>query len=72
MMSNDVGQQIARTARLTLVVLGVGTVLSLLVGLVVGLVIDDLARGIGRSVAVGLSITAVVGVALNLLWRGRR
>ncbi len=36
-----------------------------------GLIIDDVGRGIGRAVAIGMGITAVVTVALNLLWHRR-
>ncbi|HEV2930212.1 MAG TPA: hypothetical protein VGW74_16090 [Propionibacteriaceae bacterium] len=70
-MSRDSGQAAAGAVRLTLVVLGVGLLASLVAGIVVGLLIDDLGRGVGRAIAVGMSITAVVGVALNLLWRSR-
>jgi hypothetical protein len=70
-MSRDSGQTVAGAVRLTLVMLGVGLLASLVVGIVVGLLIDDFGRGVGRAVAVGMSITAVVGVALNLLWRSR-
>jgi hypothetical protein len=70
-MSKDMRQTAAGAVRLTLVVLGVGLLASLVVGVVAGLLIDDLGRGVGRAVAVGMSITAVVGVALNLLWRSR-
>jgi hypothetical protein len=70
-MSKDMRQTAAGAVRLTLVVLGVGLLASLVVGVVAGLLIDDLGRGVGRAVAVGMSITAVVGVALNLWWRSR-
>lgn len=70
-MTNDARATAANAVRLTLVALGIGFLASLAAGLVLGLIIDDLAGGIGRAVAVGMSITAVVTVALNLLWRRR-
>jgi hypothetical protein len=56
-MGTDVRQSMDSAARLTLVVLG--------------LIVGDLAYGLGTGVAVGMGVTAVVGVALNVLWRGR-
>jgi F0F1-type ATP synthase assembly protein I len=68
-METDVRQSMNAAVRLTLVVLGVGLLTSLIAGLMLGAVIGDLAEGIGTAVAVGMSVTAVLGVALNLLWR---
>ncbi len=60
----------ASVTRLTLTVLGIGLVASLAAGVVYGLVIEDLAGGVGRAVAIGMSVTAVIGVALGILWPG--
>ncbi|MDG4823264.1 hypothetical protein O7635_15515 [Asanoa sp. WMMD1127] len=70
-MTDDAKRTTANIARLTLAALGIGLLVSLAAGLVLGFVIDDLGRGIGWAVAVGMSVTAVVTVALNLLryWR---
>jgi F0F1-type ATP synthase assembly protein I len=63
-MEQDARRTLAGTARITLTGLGVGLTVSVLVGLLVGWLIDDLARGLGGGVAVGMTITGVVGVAL--------
>ncbi len=63
---------VAGATQLTFAVLGIGFVLSVVAGLVVGLVIDDLPRGLGRTVLVGMIITAVVGVVLALARSDRR
>lgn len=66
-MEQDARRTLAGAARITLTGLGVG----LVVGLLVGWLINDLGRGLGGSVAIGMSITAVVGVAANVLSRPR-
>jgi hypothetical protein len=70
-MGQDARQTMAGAVWITLTVLGVGLLASALVGLLVGWLIDDLGRGLGRSVAIGMSVTAVAGVAANLLSRRR-
>jgi hypothetical protein len=67
-METDAKRIMNDAFRRTLVVLGVGLVASLAVGLLYGVVIDDVARGVGTVVALGMSLAAVAGVAVNL-WR---
>jgi hypothetical protein len=69
-MTDDIRRTLASVLRLTLTVLGAGLLASLVAGVVYGLIINDMGRGIGQAVAVGMAATAIVGVALNLLWRG--
>ncbi|HLL68948.1 MAG TPA: hypothetical protein VK453_25025 [Micromonosporaceae bacterium] len=69
-MSQD-PRRTAGAVWVTLMVLGVGVLVSVLVGLLVGWLIDDMGRGLGLSVAIGMGITAVVGVAANLRSRRR-
>lgn len=70
-MAQDTGQTLAGTLRLTFTVLGVGLLVSLLAGLLIGWITGDVGYWIGRAVAIGMGITAVVGVAANLLTRRR-
>lgn len=69
-MTDDTERTLMSAVRLTLTVLGLGLLASLAAGVVVGLIIDDIGRGIGQTVAVGMAVTAVIGVALNILFRG--
>jgi hypothetical protein len=67
-MTEETRRTWSSAARLTLTVLGLGLLASLAAGLVYGLIIGDVARGLGQTVAIGMSVTAVIGVALNFLW----
>jgi hypothetical protein len=68
-MTDDTKRTLMSAVRLTLTVLGVGFLASLAAGAVFGLIIDDMGRGIGQTVAVGMAATAIIGVALNILFR---
>ena len=46
----------------SLTVLGVGTVVTIVAGLLVGLVLGDVPHWLGRIGTVGMTLTAVVGV----------
>lgn len=69
-MTDDTKQTLMATLRLTFIVLGVGLLASLAAGAVYGLIINDMGRGVGQAVAVGMAATAIIGVALNILLRG--
>ena len=68
-MDEETKGSVGETSRLTWTVLGIGFVGSLVVGLIIGLLNDDVAGSLGRSVAIGMSITAVVCVATILVPR---
>jgi len=68
-MDGDSKRSVSEAFRLTWIVLGIGLVVSAAVGLIIGLSNDDVAGGLGRSVATGMSITAVVCVAMIFLPR---
>ena len=53
----------------TLTVLGIGAVVSLVAGLLIGWLIGDVAQGVGTTIWIGMSVTAVVCVAVGLLPR---
>ncbi|HEX6684740.1 MAG TPA: hypothetical protein VF062_18190 [Candidatus Limnocylindrales bacterium] len=67
-MAEDTKRALNSAVRLTLTVLGLGLLASVAVGLVYGLIIDDLAGGLGQTVAIGMTVAALIGVTLNLLW----
>ncbi|NHC14846.1 hypothetical protein [Motilibacter deserti] len=73
-MSTPAQREVGAALRLTGVVIGVGAVVSVLLGLVLGALSEDFAGVFGGTVAVAMSVTAVVGVALVLIpgRRGRR
>ena len=68
-MDEETRRSVGEASRLTWTVLGIGFIGSLVVGLIIGLLNDDVAGSLGRSVAIGMSITAVVCVATILIPR---
>lgn len=68
---NETRRAGSEAVQLTLTVLGTGLVACLVVGLIIGLVSDDVAGSLGRTVAIGMSITAVFCVAMILIPRRR-
>ena len=70
-MDEDVKHTLGETFRLTWTVIGIGFIASLGVGLIVGLLNDDVPGALGRSVAIGMGITAVICVAAILIPRRR-
>lgn len=68
-MDEEAKRSVGEAFRLTWTVLGIGFIGSLVVGLIIGLLNDDVAGSLGRSVAIGMSITAVVCVATILIPR---
>ena len=63
---------VAGATQLTFAIIGIGFALSVIVGLIVGFAIDDVPRGLGRTVVAGMIITAVVAVVLALARSDRR
>lgn len=68
-MDEEAKRSVDEAFRLTWTVLGIGFIGSLVVGLIIGLLNDDVVGSLGRSVAIGMSITAVVCVATILIPR---
>lgn len=71
-MTAPTGENATGTMVRTSLVIATGLVVSVVVGVVIGVVIDDIPLALGRSVSIGMFVTAFVAILLIFFPVGRR